>query len=59
MQVPDRYPRFIVDDFYSLNLSFKETASEEFSLEGGFSGKFVCTVKWKCQEMCSRETPKI
>lgn len=38
-------PRFIVDDFYSLNLSFKETASEEFSLEGGFSGKFVCTVK--------------
>ena len=57
--IADRYPRFIVDDFYSLNLSFKETASEEFSLEGGFSGKFVCTVKWKCQEMCSRETPKI
>lgn len=43
--IADRYPRFIVDDFYSLNLSFKETASEEFSLEGGFSGKFVCTVK--------------
>lgn len=43
--ISDRYPRFIVDDFYSLNLSFKETASEEFSLEGGFSGKFVCTVK--------------
>ena len=39
--IADRYPRFIVDDFYSLNLSFKETASEEFSLEGGFSGKFV------------------
>ena len=57
--IADRYPRFIVDDFYSLNLSFKETASEEFSLEGGFSGKFVCTVKWKCQEMCSREIPKI
>jgi len=43
--IADRYPRFIVDDFYSLNLSFKETASEEFSLEGGFNGKFVCTVK--------------
>ena len=43
--IADRYPRFIVDDFYSLNLSFKETASEEFSLEGGFSGKFICTVK--------------
>lgn len=43
--IADRYPRFIVDDFYSLNLSFKETASEEFSLEGGFRGKFVCTVK--------------
>mgnify|MGYP004588426255 FL=1 len=43
--IADRYPRFIVDDFYSLNLSFKETASEEFSLEGGFSGKFVCAVK--------------
>lgn len=43
--IADRYPRFIVDDFYSLNLSFKETASEEFSLEGGFSGKFVCTAK--------------
>ena len=43
--IADRYPGFIVDDFYSLNLSFKETASEEFSLEGGFSGKFVCTVK--------------
>ena len=43
--IADRYPRFIVDDFYSLNLAFKETVSEEFSLEGGFSGKFVCTVK--------------
>jgi hypothetical protein len=43
--IADRYPRFIVDDFYSLNLSFKETVSEEFSSEGGFSGKFVCTVK--------------
>lgn len=43
--IADRYPRFIVDDFYSLNLSFKETASEEFSLEGGFNGKFICTVK--------------
>lgn len=43
--IADRYPRFIVDDFYSLNLSFKETISEEFSSEGGFSGKFVCTVK--------------
>ena len=29
--IADRYPRFIVDDFYSLNLSFKETASEELA----------------------------
>ena len=43
--IADRYPRFIVDDFYSLNLSFKENLFEEFSVEGGFSGKFVCTVK--------------
>jgi len=43
--IADHYPRFIVDDFYSLNLTFKETVSEEFSLEGGFSGKFICTVK--------------
>ncbi len=43
--IADRYPRFIVDDFYSLNLSFKETVSEDFSLDGGFNGKFVCTVK--------------
>lgn len=43
--IADRYPRFIVDDFYSLNLSFKETVSEEFSLGGSFSGKFICTVK--------------
>ena len=43
--IADRYPRFIVDDFYALNLAFKETVSEEFSLEGGFSGKFICTVK--------------
>lgn len=56
--IADRYPRFIVDDFYSLNLSFKETASEEFSLEGGFSGKFVCTVKWKCQEMTLADKEK-
>ena len=43
--IADRYPRFIVDDFYSLNLSFKENLFEEFSVEGGFSGKFVCNVK--------------
>ena len=43
--IAERYPRFIVDDFHSLNLAFKETVSEEFSLEGGFSGKFICTVK--------------
>lgn len=43
--IADRYPRFIVDDFYSLNLSFTETVSEDFSLDGGFNGKFVCTVK--------------
>ena len=43
--IADRYPRFIVDDFYSLNLSFKENLFEEFSVEGGFSGKFVWTVK--------------
>ena len=43
--IADRYPRFVVGDFYSLNLSFKETMSEEFSLEGGFGGKFICTVK--------------
>lgn len=43
--IADRYPRFIIDDFYSLNLAFKDAASEEFSLEGGFRGKFVCAVK--------------
>ena len=43
--IAERYPRFIVDDFHSLNLAFKETVSEEFSMEGGFSGKFICTVK--------------
>lgn len=43
--IADRYPRFIVADFYTLNFSFKETVSEEFSLEGRFSGKFICTVK--------------
>ena len=44
MTIADRYPRFIVDDFYSLNLSFKETFWEEFSSEGGFSGRFICTI---------------
>lgn len=48
--IADRYPRFVVDDFYSINLSFKETFFEEFSLEGGFSGKFVCTVKCATEE---------
>lgn len=43
--IADRYPRFIVDDFYLLNHSFRDTVSEEFALEGGFSGKFVSTVK--------------
>lgn len=63
--IADRYPRFIVDDFYSLNLSFKETASEEFSLEGGFSGKFVCTVKCASAEtltatiMCTDKSYRI
>lgn len=48
--IADRYPRFIVDDFYSLNQSFKEAISEDFSLEGGFSGKFVCTVKCSSEQ---------
>ncbi len=43
--IADRYSRFVVDDFYSVNLSYKENFSEEFLLEGGFNGKFVCTVK--------------
>lgn len=49
--IADRYPRFVVDDFYSVNLSYKENFSEEFLLEGGFSGKFVCTVKCASAEL--------
>lgn len=58
----DHYSRFIVDDFYSLNLAFKETFSNDFSLEGGFSGKFICTVKCASSEtltatiMCTDES---
>lgn len=60
--IADRYPRFIVDDFYSLNISFKETVSEGFSIEGGFEGKFVCVVKCATPEkttaaiMCTDRT---
>lgn len=60
--IADRYPRFIVDDFYTLNLSFKENISEEFSVEGGFNGKFVCVVKCATKEtvtasiMCTDKT---
>ena len=60
--IADRYPRFIVDDFYSLNISFKETVSEEFSIEGGFEGRFVCVVKCATPEkttaaiMCTDRT---
>jgi hypothetical protein len=60
--IADRYPRFIVDDFYSLNISFKETVSEGFSIEGGFEGKFVCVVKCATPEkttaaiMCTERT---
>ena len=43
--IAERYPRFIVDDFYGLNYAYTSTASEDFALEGGFNGEFVCTIK--------------
>lgn len=60
--IADRYPRFVVDDFYSLNLAFNEKISEEFLVEGRLNGKFVCTVKCVTTEtvtatiMCTDKT---
>ena len=36
----NKYPRFLVDDFYDINNSYKDTYSEPFKNPGGYEGMF-------------------
>lgn len=46
--ISERYPRFLVDDFYSINTKFSEKYTEPFSATGGFSG--MLEFRMKAQE---------
>lgn len=40
----NKYPRFLVDDFYDINHSYKNSYSEPFKNPGGYEGTFVLKV---------------
>ena len=43
----EKYPRFLIPDFFSMNNAFKESYGEEFSSKGGYAGKLRLVVKNK------------
>lgn len=48
--ISEKYPRFLVDDFYHVNLSYSDKIEETFSSAGGYSGKLTLSVKCACKE---------
>lgn len=40
----NKYPRFLVDDFYDINNSYIDTYSESFKNPGGYEGTFELKV---------------
>ncbi len=43
----EKYPRFLIPDFFSINTAFKETYAEDFSSKGGYAGKLRLVIKHK------------
>lgn len=48
--ISEKYPRFLVDDFYHVNLSYSDKTEEAFSSVGGYSGKLALSVKCVSKE---------
>ena len=51
----ERYPRFLVNDFYSINQSFREHFEEGFESPGGYSGNLRLVVRNKENGLCKTE----
>ena len=43
--ISEKYPRFLVKDFYHVNLSYSDKAEEDFASPGGYSGKLSLSMK--------------
>ena len=43
--ISKKYPRFIVQDFYDVNLSFADKDDDEYSNLGGYTGKLFLSIK--------------
>lgn len=48
--ISEKYPRFLVDDFYYVNLSYFDKIEEAFSSTGGYSGNLSLSVKCVSKE---------
>lgn len=48
--ISEKYPRFLVDDFYHINLSYADKIEEDFSSTGGYSGKLSLSIKCVSKE---------
>lgn len=48
--ISEKYPRFLVDDFYHVNLSYSDKFEEAFSSTGGFSGQLSLSLKCVSKE---------
>ncbi len=48
--ISEKYPRFLVDDFYHINLSYADRIDEDYSSAGGYSGKLSLSIKCASKE---------
>ena len=48
--ISEKYPRFLVDDFYHVNLSYSNKIEEAFSSTGGYSGNLSLSIKCASKE---------